>query len=72
MGPPWATGIGTVLLIAAILSLIFFPALLIVVGLAAIALVLSLVVAGGHAADRPPAVDPVTGGRPWWKKRWDE
>ena len=73
MGPPWATGGGLILVVAGILSLVFFPAGLIVIGLAAVALVVAIVVGGGDAADyegTPP--DKVTGGPRWWQKRWDE
>ena len=61
------------LFLAAILSLVFFPAGLIIVGVLALALIAFAVLGGGAAADdsgTPP--DPVTGGPRWWQKRWDE
>jgi hypothetical protein len=73
MGPPWLTGAGVVLVVAAILSLIFFPFGLIIVGVLAVILGFLAFTGGAAAADdggTPP--DPVTGGPRWWQKRWDE
>ena len=70
---PWATGLGTVGVVALIAALVFgtqilgvIAALLIVAGIGAALLIKRA------DADNPTPADPVTGGRRWWQKRWDE
>ena len=74
MQAPWATGLGT-LAVLAILATFLFSVTPIVAAVFAVGF-LGAVLIGFMAkradADNPTPGDPVTGGRRWWQKRWDE
>ena len=73
MGPPWVTGAGVLATVAFIVGFLFWPTFF-VAGVLFMIFLIGLATFGlGRAADTegtPP--DPVTGGRRWWQKRWDE
>jgi hypothetical protein len=72
MGPPFATGLGTVgvLLLLGTFAFSATPFVLIpAVLMLAFAAVLFF---SARAASTETQPDPVTGGRRWWQKRWDE
>jgi hypothetical protein len=73
MGPPWVTGAGILAVVFVIIGFFMAPAW-IIAALLAVVFVAGLFIAGGaKAADSGgTAPDPVTGGRRWWQKRWDE
>jgi hypothetical protein len=73
MGPPWVTGAGVLTVLFFIIGFFFAP-VWIIAGLLLVAFVAGLVLAAaGKSADSGgTAPDPVTGGRRWWQKRWDE
>jgi hypothetical protein len=73
MGPPWVTGAGVLAVLFFIIGFFLTP-VWIIAALLALVCIAGLVFGGAaKAADSggtPP--DPVTGGRRWWQKRWDE
>jgi hypothetical protein len=73
MGPPWVTGAGLLTVALFLIGLLYSPALLAAVLFFIVFLIGAAVALLGRSADSEGTVpDPVTGGRRWWQKRWDE
>ena len=73
MGPPWVTGAGLLAVLLFMIGLLLSPALIAAIIVFVVFLVgLGVALMGRSADSEGTEPDPVTGGRRWWQKRWDE
>ena len=73
MGPPWALGLGTLgIALIALFFLFSGTPLMLVPGVLLIGIAVAAALGARKADSGGTAPDPVTGGRRWWQKRWDE